>query len=568
MVSGADLYGILLLLTVFPAGLLLHLTWDKRERPGGRWLALLLIGMAGWSVSWGLILLLDDRTWSLISAEALLLFVNLSVVGWFMLSLEFTRQKRYALRYVLPLAVVPLVTLVLVVADTSHPLLWGPALSLDVTTGIVLDQGPWFYAHATFNYLLLLVSGVLLVNNHTELDGIYRKQSAVLIAGWSVPVATSVAYNFGAFPQSYLNPTPLGFLFGAALWGWGQHKFQLLEIAPVARRRALDEMDEAVVAVNDDDVVAYLNDAAVEMFGLEPTATGKRLSELLTAYPELLDRLEDDEIDEEIVLERDGRRRYISVRKTPLGRGDGSDGSVVVCEDVSELKRHERDLELLKQVFARVFRHDLSNDLNVIRAHGELLAANIDGSRASHAETIVRTCDDVIETSRKARAIEKLVDAGRDRYETDLVYVVSEAVDWLRASFDDVTVETDLPRDGFVLADGELELAVRCLLENAVVHNDSAEPWVRITVTERPDEYVLTVEDDGPGIGPNERHVFEDREVDPLSHSNGLGLWTVNWVVRNSGGDAHFESTDRGTKFDLHLERAYRAEETPADPRD
>jgi len=220
---------------------------------------------------------------------------------------------------------------------------------------------------------------------------------------------------------------------------------------------------------------------------------------------------------------------------------------VVVCEDVSELKRHERDLELLKQVFARVFRHDLSNDLNVIRAHGgELLAANIDGPRASHAETIVRTCDDVIETSRKARAIEKLVDVDRDRYETDLVHVVSEAIEWLRANFEDVTVETDLPRDGFVLADGELELAIRCLLENAVVHNDSADPWVRITVTERADEFVLTVEDDGPGIRPNERHVFEDREVDPLSHSNGLGLWTVNWVVRNSGGDAHFEHTDRG----------------------
>lgn len=555
MVSGPDLYGILLLLTVLPAGWLLHLTWDKREKPGGRWLVLLLVGMAGWSVCWALVLLLDDPTWALISADALLLFVDLSVVGWFMLSLEFTRQRRYAVRYVLPLFVVPLVTLILAATNPSHPLLWGPEMSLD-TAALRIDGGLWFSVHVAFSYLLLLVSGVLLVNNHTELDGIYRTQSGVLLAGWAVPVATSVAYNFGAFPQSYLNPTPLGFLVAAALWGWGQHRFRLLEIAPVARRHALDEMDEAVVAVNDEDVVAYLNDAAVSMFGLERTATGTRLQELLSAYPEILDRLEDGEVDEEVVLERDGRRQYVSVEKTALGRGDGSEGSIIVCEDVSELKRHERDLELLKQVFARVFRHDLGNDLNVIRAHGELLAANVDGPQSSHAETIVRTCDDVIETSRKARAIEKLVDADRSRYETDLVHVVSEAVDWLRANFEDVTVETDLPRDGFVLADGELGLAVRCLLENAVVHNDGPEPWVRIAITEHPDELVLTVEDDGPGIGPNERHVFEDREVDPLSHSNGLGLWTVNWVIRNSGGDAHFECTDRGTKFELRLERA------------
>lgn len=557
MVAGPELYGFLLVLALLPAGLLLRLSLDKLDKPGGRWLALTLVGMTGWSVCWALVLLFDSPVLSLVSVNAVLLFVNLSTVGWFLLALEFTRQKRFALRYVAPLLLVPVATQLLAATNGSHMLLWGPDLALDAAAGIALDWGPWFYVHAAFNYLLMLVSGIMLVTNFADLDGIYRKQSAVLFVGWAIPVVTSVAYNFGLFPTDYLNPTPLGFLAGAALWGWGQYRFKLLEIAPVARRRALDEMDEAVIAVNDDGVVAYLNDAAVSMFDLPPNATGGRLAALLDAYPEIRDRLADDPSEEEVVLERDGRRRYLSLTKRALNPNDGAGGSVVVCKDVSELKRHERDLELLKQVFARVFRHDLSNDLNVIRAHGELLSANVDDTLVDHADTIVRTCDGIIETSRKARAIEKLVDADRGRYETDLVHVVTEVVDWAEANFPNARLETDLPRDAFVLADGELELAVRCLVENGVVHNDGPEPWIRIAVEERPEEYVLTVEDDGPGIQENELHVFEHRNVEPLSHSNGLGLWTVNWVVRNSGGRARFEVTDRGTRFELVLERAY-----------
>lgn len=555
MIPGPELYGFLLLLSVLPAGLLFQLSWDKRDKPGGRWLALTIFGLAGWSACWALVLLFNRPSLSHVSLSAVLLFVNLSVIGWFMLALEFTRQKRYGLRYLLPILVIPVTTQLLAATNQWHGLLWGTELALDATGNFHLDWGPWFYAHAAFNYLLILVSGALIVTDYLSLEGIYRKQSAVLFAGWSIPVVTSVAFNFGVFPTNYLNPTPIGFLVGAGIWGWGQYRFRLLEIAPVARRRALDEMDEAVIAVNEDGVVAYLNEAVTSMFEMGPAATGKRLEELLASYPEVLERIEEDVSDEEVVLTEDGRRRYLSVTRTGLNPNDGSGGSVIVCKDVSEVKRHERDLELLKQVFARVFRHDLSNDLNVVRAHGELLSTNMEGSNAKHAETIVRTCDDIIETSRKARAIEKLVDVGRDRYEIDLVHVVTEVVDWANRNFEDVTVETELPRDAFVLADGELELAIHCLVENAIVHNDSPEAWIRITVEKRQDEVVLIVEDDGPGIEQNERNVFEQRHVDPLSHSNGLGLWTVNWVVRNSDGKASFDVTDRGTRFELRLER-------------
>lgn len=558
---GPELYGLFLLVITVPAGGLLKLSWAKREKPGGRWLALTLVGMIGWSTSWGLFLLFDQRELSLASLNVLLLSVNVAAIGWVLLTLEFSRQKRYPLRYVLPLFIVPLITQLLAVTNPAHTLLWDPSIVVDANGVSSPDFGQWFFVHAGFNYLLMLVSGILLVNDYLTFDGIYKKQAAVLFAGWVIPVLTSLGFTFGPLQHDYLNPTPVGFLVGAAIWGWGLYRLKLLEIVPVARRRALDEMDEAVIALNEDGLVADFNRAAGSLFEIGSRASGAPIEELLAGYPNVVEAVRGD--DDEVTIQRNGNRRHLTVAKTTISGDDSPGGSVIVFKDVSELRRHERDLELLKQVLSRVFRHDISNDLNVIRAHGELLASKMDGTGRDHADTIVRTCDDIIETSRKARAIEKLVDTDRERYEIDLLHVVSQVVEWTEDRFDGASVETDFPSESFVMADEELELAVRCLLDNAVLHNDSEDPWVRVSVENHGDTVTLVVADNGPGIEQNERDVFERRRIDPLSHSSGLGLWTVNWVVRNSRGQAHFEVTDRGTRVALTLDRSHRVASPP-----
>ena len=551
-----ELYGLFLVLIVVPAAALARIAWRKRDKPGGRWLVLVLFGMSGWSASWGLLLLVARPAFSEVSFRALLFFVNVAAIGWLMLTLEFSSQRQYPLHYVLPLFVIPVTTQLVAITNPSHMLLWGPETVINSNGVIDPDHGPWFAVHAGFNYLLMLSSGVLLANDYVTFDGIYRKQAAVLLAGWVIPVITSLAFTFGVFPYDFLNPTPVGFLVGAAIWAWGLYRLQLFEIVPLARRRAIDEMDEAVIAINENNVVADVNPAARTLFELADGVSGTRLEDLLAEYPEVIEAVSSEAGETETTIVRSGQTCHLEISKSVLDEGGATGGSVIVFKDVSQLRRHERDLELLKEVLARVFRHDIGNDLNVIRAHGELLSNKLDDAGREHARTIVRNCDDIIETSRKARAIEKLVDDERDRYEIDLLHVVTEVAQWAEETFEDASVELDLPDESFVVADQELELAVRCLVDNALLHNDSPRPWVKIAVENDADTVTLVVTDDGPGIEDGEREVFEKRRIDQLSHSNGLGLWTVNWVVRNSGGHAHLEVTERGTKAILELERS------------
>ena len=89
----------------------------------------------------------------------------------------------------------------------------------------------------------------------------------------------------------------------------------------------------------------------------------------------------------------------------------------------------------------------------------------------------------------------------------------------------------------------------RNLGENAARHASSR---VDITLVERGDEVVLTVDDDGPGIPESERErvlqrfVRLDEARSRDDGGSGLGLSIVDEVVRAHGGSMSIEQSPLG----------------------
>ena len=76
--------------------------------------------------------------------------------------------------------------------------------------------------------------------------GLYRRQIAALIAGLVVPLCSDLIY-VATQGESAVNLTPVLFAWvGVALY-WGFVRYQLLDVAPVAREFVTEHMSDALV---------------------------------------------------------------------------------------------------------------------------------------------------------------------------------------------------------------------------------------------------------------------------------------------------------------------------------
>ncbi len=137
---------------------------------------------------------------------------------------------------------------------------------------------------------------------------------------------------------------------------------------------------------------------------------------------------------------------------------------------------------------------------------------------------------------------------------------VERAVARLESTHSDVDVDCSLPDRSFARVDEYLQTAIFQVLENAVEHTDRPRPSIDVTLSDCPEDDILTlsIADDGPGIPDDERDLLEgDREITQLRHANGLGLWLVNWIVTRTGGQFSVTDNDpRGTVVTLEVPRA------------
>jgi len=202
-----------------------------------------------------------------------------------------------------------------------------------------------------------------------------------------------------------------------------------------------------------------------------------------------------------------------------------------------------------------LIRHDLRNDMQVIQAYaGEIedAAPTNDGAVSEHAAIVREKATESFEHLETAGSLAKTVAGEADYEPVDLVEIVSDVAANVESATT-ATVTTDLPERAPVVANAGLRSAVDNLTENAVEHNDSADPRVSLTVEDDGPITSLAVSDNGPGIPASERpSAFE---AGAETSSGGLRIAVT--LVERYGGDLWIdESGGDGTTVVVELPSA------------
>lgn len=228
-----------------------------------------------------------------------------------------------------------------------------------------------------------------------------------------------------------------------------------------------------------------------------------------------------------------------------------------------ELERTRHEAELTRQtnlatVLNRVLRHNLRNELCVIRGYTRLMAEELDDHRSG--EVALRNIDELISLSETARELDEIVAADTDREPTELTAVVERVAATVSRRYPEATVSVDADLDLTAPIFPSFERVIGELIENAAKHGGEA-PTVEVAVGATPDEATVRVADDGPGLAAEETAVLETGAETPLVHGSGLGLWLVHWVVSTHDGSVSVDTGDGGTTMSASIPRHVAAAE-------
>lgn len=251
-------------------------------------------------------------------------------------------------------------------------------------------------------------------------------------------------------------------------------------------------------------------------------------------------------------FERSNKDAIFDTRRYPYYDEDGElFGTVAICRDVTDLEERTRQLRVLDNIL----RHNLRNDLTVIRGLADQIREGSSGEVAEMSAEIVAHSEALMSTGEKSRSITEILSREIEHRSIDIAASIRSVADDLRASNPDVQLDVTVPDRAVASTTLKIRKAIEELLRNAIIHNDRDEPAIEVRVESGEDTVEISVIDDGPGMSEMDRDVLETGEaLDDLYHGSGLGLWLVYWIVKRSNGSVTVTDTDgRGMRVTITL---------------
>jgi two-component system nitrogen regulation sensor histidine kinase NtrY len=331
----------------------------------------------------------------------------------------------------------------------------------------------------------------------------------------------------------------------------------------------LERIATGVVSIDASGKITTLNSAAMRLLGLGPAAVGQPASEVfgrddLQPFGALLRTVattgKAEPSAQEIPLTRDDRELQLAAVATALRGTEGSDGMVLVVDDVSPLIRAQK-VAAWREV-ARRLAHEIKNPLTPIQLCAERMRRHFSTTPGPTFD-LVEECTSTIvgEVDSLKAIVDEFSQFARmpapRAVPTDLHALLNDALALYHGLLGEVRFERrfaeKLPK---VRVDGEqIRRVIINLVDNAIeamnrsgvitieTHHDPSAALVRLIVT-----------DDGPGIPAAEREKLFMPYYSTKRRGSGLGLAIVRRIVAEHGGTIEVgDNEPKGTKFTIEL---------------
>ncbi|MGD8393813.1 MAG: phosphate regulon sensor histidine kinase PhoR, partial [Desulfobacterales bacterium] len=332
----------------------------------------------------------------------------------------------------------------------------------------------------------------------------------------------------------------------------------------------LASMTEGVIAIDTEERIVSINQAAARLFEYEPLdCQGKSIQEIIRspALQQFIRQALSSKIpsEEDITLFQN-EERVIDVKGSPLlDANQHQIGTLVVFHDVTQLRR----LEDMRRDFVANVSHEIKTPLTAIKGFVETLQQGkvekaqekerFLGIIQKHVDRLNAIIEDLLALSR----IEQEDENKEIEFEpVKISDVFQAAIQLCRPKADEKNIRINLNCEKQATANFDptlIEQAVVNLLDNAIKFSDPGST-VQVESHHENDQIVIRVQDQGIGIAQKhlprlfERFYRIDKARSRNMGGTGLGLAIVKHIAQAHGGYVMVESRlGEGSCFSIHL---------------
>lgn len=340
-------------------------------------------------------------------------------------------------------------------------------------------------------------------------------------------------------------------VFNAQLYGQISYEKQRLDAL-------LDSAADGILILNTDHTVERGNAAFEKMSGQSRNEiVGKHHSEIIRWKKQPQGRTFEEAITDgwpltpnaTLYVEGDLERPLpppipVGVTYAPLLSEDGKLRNVIVSvRDIT----HFRTAEEIKSTFISIVSHELRTPVALIKGYASTLRrddAKWDKHTISDSLAVIEE-----EADRLTKMIDDLLDASRlqagglslNQADVSLPALASRVTEKFSAQAPKHKLVTDFPKNFPVIVGDEtrLEQVLINLVSNALKYASKGE--IKISGTARPEQVIVCVSDEGPGIDARDLpHIFDRfyRSTNAVKQTKGagLGLYLARAIVEAHGG--------------------------------
>ncbi|MGD9475128.1 MAG: ATP-binding protein, partial [Eubacteriaceae bacterium] len=333
----------------------------------------------------------------------------------------------------------------------------------------------------------------------------------------------------------------------------------------------LSSMNHGVIAIDDENYIVHLNEAAKKLLGLssQDDLSGKNILEVYreSFMYDLMVKLDETGMDKARFESRLNDDQIIRVSVNPMIENKSEiTGHIIVLEDITLVK----NLEKMRRDFVANVSHELKTPITTIKGFIETIQEN----EIRDQETLDRFYNIIFEESNRLSrlvsdilVLSQLENSQGIQKEEELLNIRDE----MHQIFDLLGIGAKL-KDIELLFSGNENTKIRFkpdefrqmminLVDNGIKYSDP-NGKIDVHVDESDDQIAITVSDQGLGIPKKDiDRIFErfyrvDKSRSKEKGGTGLGLAIVKHIIINNNGTISVESrVGTGTTFYLSFPR-------------